>query len=296
MSFPIFDWAVPAPSPARVGARRGLRTTRAFVPRWCAHIAATCKPAGLWAMTAGARFSGTRYGTLDNSDSNGAAYTGVSRFVVADVRVLCRVTRQWSAAPGTDNLNNATYWSVHPVPSTHIQYRTALRPLKENSMKPNLNLLMAAVVLVVASTAAHAHSFKLGSIDIGHPYARATVTGQPMGGGFLKLTNRGGDDRLLSATAAVSASVEMHSMNVDGDVMRMRQVDTIPLPGGKAVELKPGGYHLMFVGLKAPLRVGEKFPLKLKFEKAGEVEVMVNVEAPGAAAGPSAASASAHMH
>ncbi len=161
-------------------------------------------------------------------------------------------------------------------------------------MKLNLKLLLAGVTLIVASTAAHAHSFKLGNIDIGHPYARVTVAGQPIGGGFLKLSNRGGDDKLLSATAAVSASVEMHTMNMDGDVMRMRQVDAIPLPAGKTVELKPGGYHLMFVGLKAPLKAGEKFPLKLKFEKAGEVEVIVNVEASGAAAGPAAASA--HVH
>ena len=163
-------------------------------------------------------------------------------------------------------------------------------------MKLNLKFLLAGVTLIAASTAAHAHSFKLGNIDIGHPYARVTVAGQPIGGGYLKLNNRGGNDKLLSATAAVSASVEMHTMNMDGDVMRMRQVDAIPLPAGKTVELKPGGYHLMFVGLKAPLKAGEKFPLKLKFEKAGEVEVIVNVEASAAAAGAAAASASGHVH
>ena len=162
-------------------------------------------------------------------------------------------------------------------------------------MKLNLKFLLAGVTLIAASTAAHAHSFKLGNIDIGHPYARVTVAGQPIGG-YLKLNNRGGNDKLLSATAAVSASVEMHTMNMDGDVMRMRQVDAIPLPAGKTVELKSGGYHLMFVGLKAPLKAGEKFPLKLKFEKAGEVEVIVNVEASAAAAGPAAASASASGH
>jgi copper(I)-binding protein len=63
-----------------------------------------------------------------------------------------------------------------------------------------------------------------------------------------------------------------------GDVMRMRQVEEIALPAGQTVELKPGGYHLMFVGLKAPLKAGDKFPLKLRFEKAGEVEVTVNVD------------------
>ena len=144
-------------------------------------------------------------------------------------------------------------------------------------------LILSAAALAFASAFAHAHSFKLGEIDIGHPYARATVAGQPTGGGYLSLDNKGRDDKLLSATAAVSASVELHSMSMEGDVMRMRRVDGIALPTGKKVELKPGGFHLMFVGLKAPLKAGDKFPMTLKFEKAGEVEVTVNVEAPTAA-------------
>jgi len=75
-------------------------------------------------------------------------------------------------------------------------------------------------------------------------------------------------------------------MKMEGDVMRMRQVDAIEVPVGQTVELKPGGYHLMFIGLKAPLKVGERFPMTLKFEKAGEVKVEVVVQAPGAAAEP----------
>jgi copper(I)-binding protein len=71
-------------------------------------------------------------------------------------------------------------------------------------------------------------------------------------------------------------------MAMDGDVMKMRQVEAIEVPAGKSVELKPGGLHIMFIGLKAPLKAGDKFPLKLKFEKAGEVTVQVNVEAAGA--------------
>ncbi|MES2102179.1 MAG: copper chaperone PCu(A)C [Pseudomonadota bacterium] len=144
-------------------------------------------------------------------------------------------------------------------------------------------LILSAAALMLASAIAHAHSFKLGEIDIGHPYARVTAPGQPTGGGYLSLDNKGRDDKLLSARAAVSASVELHSMSMDGDVMRMRQVDGIALPTGKKVELKPGGFHIMFVGLKAPLKAGDKFPMTLKFEKAGEVEVTVNVEAPKAA-------------
>lgn len=146
-----------------------------------------------------------------------------------------------------------------------------------------LNLIICTAALTLVGTFAQAHSFKLGDIDIGHPHARVTAAGQPTGGGYLSLDNKGRDDRLLSATAAVSASVELHSMSMEGDVMRMRQVNGIALPTGKKVELRPGGFHIMFVGLKAPLKAGDKFPMKLKFEKAGEVEVIVNVEAPKAA-------------
>jgi copper(I)-binding protein len=137
---------------------------------------------------------------------------------------------------------------------------------------------LVAAALGLAGFAVQAHSFKLGDLDIGHPYARATAAGQAIGGGFLTLANHGSDDRLLGASAPVADKVELHSMRMVGDVMRMRQVEEIALPAGQTVELKPGGYHLMFVGLKAPLKAGDKFPLKLRFEKAGEVEVTVNVD------------------
>ena len=145
-----------------------------------------------------------------------------------------------------------------------------------------LHRLLAAAALGLAALASQAHSFKLGALSIGHPYARATVAGQPTGGGFLSIENRGADDRLLSASAEVSKAVELHSMAMEGDVMHMREVDAVALPAGKAVELKPGGLHIMFVGLKAPFKEGDKFPLKLRFEKAGEVTVTVTVEAAGA--------------
>mgnify|MGYP003577117645 FL=1 len=142
----------------------------------------------------------------------------------------------------------------------------------------SLQRLFTAVVIATASVAAHAHSYKIGAIDIGHPYARATAPGQPTGGGFLKLTNKGESDRLLSARADVSAAVELHVMKMEGDVMRMRQVDAVDVPAGETVELKPGGLHIMFVDLKAPLKAGDRFPMTLKFEKAGEVTVDVKVE------------------
>lgn len=147
-----------------------------------------------------------------------------------------------------------------------------------------LNRLLAGALLGLAALAANANEFKLGAVTIDRPYARATAPGQPAGGGFLTLKNSGASaDRLLSASAEVSKAVELHTMTMEGDVMRMRQVEAIDLPAGKTVELKPGGLHIMFIGLKAPLKKGDSFPLKLKFEKAGEVTVQVNVEATGAA-------------
>jgi copper(I)-binding protein len=139
--------------------------------------------------------------------------------------------------------------------------------------------LVVATALALASLWAQAQPAKAADITISHPYARATAPGQPTGGGFLKLDNGGKTaDRLLSASAEVSKSVELHSMKMEGDVMRMRQVDGIDIGAGQTVELKPGGLHIMFIGLKAPLKQGDSFPMKLKFEKAGEVAVTVKVE------------------
>jgi copper(I)-binding protein len=153
------------------------------------------------------------------------------------------------------------------------------------------HLLATAALLLAAATNAVAHDFKAGPISIDHPWARPTAAGQSVGGGFLKLTNGGAADRLVAASTAVSATVELHSMRMEGDVMRMRQVDAIDLPAGGSVELKPGGLHLMLMGLKQPLKAGDTFPLKLRFEKAGEVVVTVNVETP-----KPAEPAAAHKH
>ena len=162
---------------------------------------------------------------------------------------------------------------------------------KRSFVLGGITALVAAVVFTAVPLPAAAHGFTLGAIAIGHPWARATVPGQPSGAGYLSLDNRGtAADRLVSARAAVSERVELHAMWLDGDVMRMRQRDAIDLPAGGKVEFKPGGLHLMFVGLRAPLKAGDKFPLTLTFEKAGTVEVVVNVEA----AAPAAGAASGH--
>lgn len=140
--------------------------------------------------------------------------------------------------------------------------------------------LLATLSLSLAAFAAQAHSFTLGELHIGHPYARATAPGQPSGGGYLSVHNSGKVvDRLIAVQADISAGAEMHEMKMDGNVMRMRELSAIDVPAGQKVELKPGGLHIMFTGLKAPLKAGDKFPVKLRFEKAGEVTVTVNVEA-----------------
>jgi copper(I)-binding protein len=143
-----------------------------------------------------------------------------------------------------------------------------------------MNPRFLAALVVLAAAPVLAHDFKLGDIAIGHPYARPSAPSQRTGAGYLTLANKGADDRLISASTPFATSVEMHTMKVEGNMMRMREVGTIELPAGKSVEMKPGGLHLMLVGLKEPLVDGRSFPMKLTFQKAGEVQVDVKIEAP----------------
>jgi copper(I)-binding protein len=119
------------------------------------------------------------------------------------------------------------------------------------------------------------------AIKIEDAYTRATVPGQQVAGGFMKIENKGAADQLISASSPVAGEVQLHEMAMDGNVMKMRQVKDIAVPAGGAVELKPGGLHLMFMNIKAPLTAGETVPVKLKFAKAGDVEVKMPVNAMG---------------
>ena len=151
-----------------------------------------------------------------------------------------------------------------------------------------VNLLK--VLLVIAGTAvlgsAYAQSVTktvtANSIKIEDAYTRATVPGQQVAGGFMKIENKGSVDQLISASSPVAGEVQLHEMAMEGNVMKMRQVKDIPVPAGGSIELKPGGLHLMFMNIKAPLTAGETVPVKLKFAKAGEVEVKMPVNAMGA--------------
>ena len=147
------------------------------------------------------------------------------------------------------------------------------------------NHLLSAILTVAFGIGlagmAQAQNAKVGGVQIENAYARATVPGQMAAGGFMKIENKGAADQLISASSPVAGEVQLHEMAMDGNVMKMRQVKDIVVPAGGAVELKPGGLHLMFMNIKAPLSAGETVPVKLKFAKAGEVEVKMPVNAMG---------------
>lgn len=133
---------------------------------------------------------------------------------------------------------------------------------------------------------------KAGDIAVEQPFARATPA--KVGGVFLVLKNAGGTaDRLVKAASPVAASVELHTHVKDGDAMRMRPVENIPVPAKGETALEPGGYHIMMIGLKQPLKEGDSFPLTLTFEKAGSVTVTVPVQKAGA---PASAGGHEHKH
>lgn len=123
-------------------------------------------------------------------------------------------------------------------------------------------------------------------IKIENAWARATPGLARNGGAYFVAKNEGKDgDRIVGVTANVSARTELHTHINDNGVMRMRQVEGVDVPAGGEVVFRPGGYHIMFIGLHKPLKQGERFPVTLTFEKAGEKTVEVNVMAVGAMKG-----------
>ena len=129
-------------------------------------------------------------------------------------------------------------------------------------------------------------SATFGLLSITGGFLRATLPGQPVGGGYLTISNGGSaDDRLLAVTSPAAGAVDLHQMRMDGDVMRMSAVpDGIVVPAGGSITLEPGGLHLMFSDLAAPLLAGEVVEVTLVFERAGEVVVVLPVLPVGAIA------------
>ena len=144
-------------------------------------------------------------------------------------------------------------------------------------MKKLFSVLLLATAFVAGSAIASDDEVKIGALKIEDAKARATVPAQKMSGGFMKIENKGGADKLLAASSSVSKTMELHTMSMEGNVMKMREIKGIDIPANGKVELKSGGLHLMFIDLKEQLKPGSTIKVKLKFEKAGEVEVPFKV-------------------
>ena len=153
-------------------------------------------------------------------------------------------------------------------------------------MKTLFSVAAAAALTLSLTFAAEAHPkpVKVGNLEIELPWTRATPGAAKAGGGFLKITNTGDEaDHLVKAASPRAGRTEIHEMAVKDGIMIMRQVkDPLEIPAGGSLELKPGGYHVMFMKLPKPFKEGETIPVTLTFEKAGSVEVGMTVEKPGA--------------
>jgi periplasmic copper chaperone A len=171
---------------------------------------------------------------------------------------------------------------------------------KENAMnKPSRTIMFAALAVILNIGISHAQSSN--SIVIDKPFSRATPGGSQVGIGYMSITNKGvAADRLVSASSPAAEKVQIHEMTMQNGVMKMRELPNgLPIEAGRTVSLAPGGNHLMLVGLKAPLKQGDKVPVTLNFEKAGKIKVTLDVQAIGAQQ-PSGMSIppadSGHMH
>lgn len=144
--------------------------------------------------------------------------------------------------------------------------------------------IMVTALLAGLALPAQAADIMIGKLKISAPWARATPKGAPVGGGYVTITNTGSEsDRLIGGSAAICKSVEVHEMMMDKGIMKMRQMSNgLEIKPGKTVTLDPDGYHIMFTGLKQPLKEGEYVKVTLRFARAGKVDVDFTVEGIGA--------------
>lgn len=152
------------------------------------------------------------------------------------------------------------------------------------------SIAFALAALLTAATPALAQHAGSHGVELSDAWARASPGAAKMGAAYVTLHNPGKTaDRLVGASAPVADSIELHMVQKDGDILRMRPTSAIEVGPGATTKLEPGGYHLMLMGLKAPLKNGDRFPLQLRFEHAGtetvEVKVGPSVDAPQGRAG-----------
>ena len=162
--------------------------------------------------------------------------------------------------------------------------------IRNRIFKPLAGLAVLAVMMsCLLGAPARAEEVKAGDLVISQAWSRATPRGAKTGGGFLTIENKGSaPDRLVAVSGDFADKIEVHEMAVKNGVMTMRAVENgLTIEPGKTVTLAPGGYHLMMLDLKAPLKQGDKLPVTLQFEKAGTVVVTLDVQGVGAK-GPAA--------
>lgn len=134
-------------------------------------------------------------------------------------------------------------------------------------------------ILIVALSSLFTTAAAFAQVQVAEPWARATVAGQQASGAFMTLTSPR-DARLVAVRSPSAGVVEVHEMALENNVMRMRAIPSLPLPAGKAVVLRPGGYHVMLMDLKAPLQAGDHVSLTLTIEGADGKREEVEVQAP----------------
>ena len=142
----------------------------------------------------------------------------------------------------------------------------------------------AAAAMTLASLSSYAGEYKAGDLMITETWTRATPPNAKAGGGFVQIMNTGSDtDRLTAVASDVAKKTEIHEMAVTDGVMKMRELEAgIEIPAGQTVTLKPGGLHIMFMGLNQSFEAGSVVPVVLTFEKAGDVAVDLAVSKMGA--------------
>ena len=150
---------------------------------------------------------------------------------------------------------------------------------------------LAAAVLALSATSLWAQT----TVKVDDAWVRGTVAQQKATGAFMRLTAQDGA-RLVRAESPVAGVTEVHEMKMEGDIMKMRAVPALDLPAGKAVELRPGGYHVMLMDLKAPLAKDSVVPLTLVFQDAKGVESQLSLRVPVATAAPGGAPAGSMAH
>lgn len=169
--------------------------------------------------------------------------------------------------------------------------------IKQLSVMPGARAIAGAILLSILSLAsARAEDVKAGDLVISQAWSRATPGGAKIAGGYLTIENKGtAPDRLIGGSGDIAGKVEVHEMAMNNGVMTMRPLDKgLAIEPGKTVKLAPGGYHLMMFDLKGPLKQGEKVPVTLEFEKAGKVNLSLDVQGVGAQA-PGGMDHSGHM-